>query len=141
MFRLFKLFVCLFLCGAVVAFCFALGGGTAFAEGETYTFYCGGASSSAQIVTCEKNAGLVKLFLCDVRGESTVYQNADVAALEQEYRATLLWQEECAGVVSRYYSSPCFSQSVYIGGQEVNLHIAVRGDTVCVGTPLIFGGY
>lgn len=136
--------LCLYCCLSVFAslFSFMLGGGaTAFEEGESYSFYCGSVSSQAQIVVCDKNAGFAKFFLSDVEGESTIYKDESVSSLEKKYFAELLFFEECGDVVNYYYSSPCFHSFVEVDGYKVNMHIAERKDSVCIGTPLIFGGY
>lgn len=142
MLRKCKLFLYSFIAVFVLLFSFALGGGaTVFEEGESYTFYCGSVSSQAQIVVCNKNAGFAKFFLSDVEGESTVYTDASVSSLEKKYFAELLFFESCGDVVNYYYSSPCFSSFVEVDGYKVNMHIAERKDSVCIGTPIIFGGY
>ena len=40
-----------------------------------------------------------------------------------------------------YYSAPALGGGVWLEGQPVNLHVAVRGQGACIGSPLIFGGY
>ena len=44
-------------------------------------------------------------------------------------------------VESYYLFSREFGKSVTVSGRQVNLHIAVSGKRVSVGSPIIFGGY
>ena len=83
-------------------------------QGESYTFYLG-ESSSARAVTAR--SPLAKLFLGEVKGESAVYRGG------------------------YYLYSPGLGGGVSLGGQRVNLQIAVRDGQTVAGTPLIFGGW
>jgi hypothetical protein len=117
---------------------------TIFPVGETYTFYCDSPSSRAETIVCNKaEATLWRFFLAPrLTGESTIYPSADVEEIAERYDATLLFCEEAAGVTSYYFYTPLFKTDVSLGGQKVNLHIAVRPNgTVAVGTPLLFGGF
>lgn len=142
MFKLIKTAFYLLISAAVIAFFSSLGGeNTAFEDGEVYTFYCGSVSSNAEIVVCTGNAGAMKLTLSDVCGESVVYTDKSVRELEERYRAVLLFEETCGGVINRYYYSPYFTTAITVDGIKINLHIAQREGSVCIGTPIIFGGY
>ncbi len=124
----------------------AAGTRTAFRPGRAYTFYCGSASSQAEIVTCKSSdAARYKYFLGGaVAGESTVYAAGEATAAEilASFEAELLFSEEAAGTTSYYAYTPSLGAPVEIGGYAVNLHVAVRaGGETAAGTPLIFGGF
>ena len=55
--------------------------------------------------------------------------------------AVVLWMEEVDGVTSYYAKSDKLQKSVLLSGTLVNLHIAVKGNEVVIGTPIIFGSY
>lgn len=117
---------------------------TAFECGESYVFYLNSLSSGAKIVRCPTAlAPIGRFFLRSaLTGESTVYPDGDAEEVLLRYGGELLFTEEAAGVVSYYCHSDLFGTGVALDGGEVNLHVAVRPDgSICVGTPLIFGGY
>ena len=107
-------------------------------QGESYTFYLG-ESSSARAVTAR--SPLAKLFLGEVKGESAVYRGDCYEELVQKYGAKLLFTERAGGATSYYLYSPGLGGGVSLGGQRVNLQIAVRDGQTVAGTPLIFGGW
>ena len=93
----------------------------------------------------EKSA-LQPIDLAYVQGEKVTYacegeSEQFVRALLQDLSAQVLWTEEVDGVFSYYASSKKMGRQVFVDGQIVNLHIAVQGDRVVVGVPIIFGGY
>ena len=57
------------------------------------------------------------------------------------YGAKILFTEEAAGVISYYCYTDIWDNGVAVGGQTVNLHIAVAEEVCAVGTPVIFGGF
>lgn len=114
---------------------------------ENADYYLYSPSSQAQM---KKNLTLAELPY--LQGQSGVYTleeegleglSAEQIAkkIEKEFGAKLLFTEEACGAVCFYCYSPRIPQSVQLYGQRVNLHIAVRQETVAVGMPLIFGGY
>ncbi len=131
-----------FLCVALVAACafflFAVLRSPVFEQGENYTFYLG-ENSSARAVTAR--SPLAKLFLGEVKGESAVYRGDRYEELVQKYGANLLFTESVSGVTSYYLYSPKLGGGLSLGGEVVNLQIAVRDGQTVVGTPLIFGGW
>ena len=115
---------------------------SAFAGGKS-TYYLYSASSQAEIKESLKPAELAGL-----KGESAVYVfengEADAAFVERildEYRAEICFVEEAAGTLSSYCSSPRLKNGVLLEGRKINLHIAVRAESIALGTPIIFGGY
>ena len=59
----------------------------------------------------------------------------------KSYRAKPEFVEEVTGTVSYYCYSPMLKGGVELRGKKINLHIAVRTESVALGTPIIFGGY
>lgn len=57
------------------------------------------------------------------------------------YDAKLCFAEEIGNTLSFYCYSPQLKGGVILNGRKINLHIAVRAESVAVGTPIIFGGY
>lgn len=55
--------------------------------------------------------------------------------------ATVLFTEEPDGERIFYCFSPLLPRNVRVNGKKVNLTIALRGDAVVAGTPLIKGSY
>ena len=80
-----------------------------------------------------------------VRGQSVTLvgtESADVMqTLLKEYDAIVLMEEYASGVTSYYCYSPRLGDCVGVGGERVNLHIAVAAERCVVGTPIIFGGF
>lgn len=130
-------------------------------QAQNRTYYLYSPSSQATAVSA------LELFeLPFVKGESAVYvfekPSSDVQSLsgfsdpEEEngttvyefkeeiirvYRAQILFTEETEGLISFYGYSPLLPDGIFLSGEKINLHIAVRENRVAVGTPIIFGGY
>lgn len=134
----------------LVAFCVYLMHAASFSGGEA-TYYLYSASSQAEIRSALSLADLAHL-----KGESVVYvfesdggakgagtdcAEAIAEELKSAYRAELCFVEDVGGTVSFYCYSGELKGGVLINGRLINLHIAVRADSVAVGTPIIFGGY
>jgi len=86
--------------------------------------------------------------LFSVRGESVRFMLADekqgelvVQQIFTMLHAEVLCVEHACGVTSYYGYTPNFSDGVYIYGQKINLHVAVCGARLVVGTPIIFDGF
>ena len=117
--------------------------GLLFDGAESYTFYSQSESSQAQIVLADASEALaVKWSIASLTGESARYEDAEEAfAQAEKYRAELLIVRTVQDVTDYYYYSPCLGGGVVLEGKKVNLHIAVRGSSANIGSPLIFGGY
>ena len=124
-------------------------------SGGRSTYYLHSPSSQAEISET--------LELCDLAtlsGESVVYLNVGAKGSLTEagkglsaegkeiaekiinsYRAKLCFSEEISGTVSYYCYSPMLKGGVVLRGKKINLHIAVRTESIVLGTPIIFGGY
>ena len=111
-----------------------------FESGGAYTFYCGTSSADCKVVTVKSFAAFEKLRLKNVCGESTDYENLDLESFLESVGGKVLFTEEFTDGVN-YYCSADLPYSVNLYGKEINLHVAVRGDTARVASPIIFGGY
>ncbi|MFR5101675.1 MAG: YwmB family TATA-box binding protein [Christensenellaceae bacterium] len=127
---------------------------SAFSGGRS-TYYLYSPSSQAEISET--------LELCDLAalsGESVVYLDVGAkGSLTEEgkglsaegkeiaekiikrYRAKLCFAEEISETVSYYCYSPMLKGGVVLRGKKINFHIAVRTESIVLGTPIIFGGY
>ena len=112
------------------------------------TYFLDSASSQG----LQKNS--LSLFdLARVKGESvqtelSAYTDSRVLSKEEiaeeiarKYQAEILFREEVNGIVCYYAYVSAWSDSVWLYGQKVNLHVAVGETCLSVGTPMIFGGY
>lgn len=61
--------------------------------------------------------------------------------ITRKYQAKILFCEEVNGTLSYYAYVSAWTDSVWLYGQKVNLHVAVGETCLTVGTPIIFGGY
>ncbi len=134
-------YISLVLCAAAAAAGIALFNATVcFAEGESYTFFCGNTSADCRIVTVDGAAALTKLTLKDVCGESTRYSGLDIEEFLNSVNGKIIFTEELSDSVN-YYCTADLPYSITLYGQEINLHICVKKDGVQVASPIIFGGY
>lgn len=111
-----------------------------FEGGESYTFFCGDSSKNCREVTANSNAGLKKLTLKNVCGESTVYRDFDLNGYLETVNGKIVFVEELSDSVN-YYCKADLPYSVNLYGEEINLHVCVKEDGVKVASPIIFGGY
>lgn len=58
-----------------------------------------------------------------------------------KYGAEILFCEETDGVVSYYAYTDAWRDELYLYGTKINLHIALDGERLTVGTPIIFDGF
>lgn len=105
-------------------------------QGER-TFYLHSESSQAQVKRT--------LSLSDygnIKGESiTLNEKIELKSVLEKYDAYIIMEETCGETTSYYCYSPRLYNSVTLGGNAVNLHIAVGAETTTLGTPIIFGGF
>lgn len=127
------------LLSTVTFFCVAFLNATAFPfEGEKQ-YYLYNESSQAQI---KREISLLELPF--VRGESITISCLDEEILErllERYSASVVKVENFSDGVSYYCYSPKLKKGIVLDGVVVNLQIAVKGERVALGTPIIFGGY
>lgn len=108
---------------------------------ESYYLYS--ASSSAK--ECS-SLGLLDLPFVEGKSVSLIFESETAAGeyvrgLVENTGAHLQKAEYMEGAVSYYLFSQWLGESVAVSGLPVNLHIAVCGRRVSVGSPIIFGGY
>ena len=107
---------------------------------NTQEFYLYSASSQAERKT-ELSTGEI-FFL---QGTSYEYQTDDsekfVEELIHRFRAIVVREEKIANTYSYYCYSPMLGKTTVVDGAKINLHVAVNGKKVKIGSPIIFGGY
>lgn len=109
-------------------------------SGESYTFFVGDTSKNCREVTVDKNADLKRLTLDGVCGESTVYDEIDLDEYLKSVNGQIIFVETLSDSVN-YYCKADLPYSVTLYGEEINLHVCIRKDSVKVASPIIFGGY
>lgn len=123
----------------VLFFAVAFLNATAFPLIGVKEYYLYSPSSQAQI---KREVGILDLpFL---RGESvrvTCQTDGVLEVVLAQYSASIVKVEEFCDGVSYYCYSPKLKKGIVIDGVMINLQIAVRGEEVVMGTPIIFGGY
>lgn len=111
-----------------------------FDGGYNYVFYCGTSSADCKVVRANDNAKLTRIFLSGVCGEGAEYREFDMQKFLSSVNGEIMFSESAAGITN-YYCTADLPYSTILDGTQINLHIAVCGDTVKVGSPIIFGGY
>lgn len=112
-----------------------------FDGGERYTFYVGNTSKNCRVVSCAApKAGLTRLSLQGVCGESATYSSLNVEEFLKSVNGEIMFEEQMSDSVN-YYCKADLPYSVNIKYSTINLHICVRDDGVTVASPIIFGGY
>ena len=111
-----------------------------FKGAENYTFFCGDTSKNCREVQVSQNAFLKKLSLSDICGECAEYSELDIESYLKSVNGKIIFVETLSDSVN-YYCKADMPYSVTLYGEEINLHICVRADSVKVGSPIIFGGY
>lgn len=113
----------------------------AFNGGERYTFYVGNTSKDCRVVSCAANqAGLTRLTLQDVCGESATFSTLDIDEFLESVNGLIVFVEPMDDSVNLYCTAD-LPYTVELYGIPINLHICLRADSVTVGSPIIFGGY
>lgn len=112
-----------------------------FKGGERYTFYVGNTSKNCRVINCSAaEAGLTRLTLQGVCGESATFSHLDIDGFLATVNGEIVFEETLDDSVN-YYCKADLPYSVKLYGEEINLHICVKSDGVKVGSPIIFGGY
>lgn len=111
-----------------------------FDGGENYVFYCGTSSADCKTVRANSNAKITRIFLNNVCGEGAEFKELDIDAFLASVGGKIVFSESAAGITN-YYCSANLPYSTVLEGAVINLHIAVRENSVKVGSPIIFGGY
>lgn len=113
-----------------------------FSEAQSYTFFCGDTSKNCREIKTDKNAAVLKATLPDVCGEGAEYnaENFNLESFLKSFGAEIKFREELSDSVN-YYCSANLPYKVELYGEEINLHVSVKGEKVLVASPIIFGGY
>lgn len=138
--RFFKLLTLTVAAGVLLAVFTILQAKVCFKGGEAYTFFVGDTSKNCREVHADGNAALKKLTLLDVCGECAEYSEFDIESYLKSVNGEIIFVEELSDSVN-YYCKADLPYSVSLYGEEINLHICVKNDSVKVGSPIIFGGY
>lgn len=68
--------------------------------------------------------------------------NEEIAhQVAQKYGAEILFTEKVGETVSYYAYTTRWQDGLYLYGRKVNLHVAIEGERLAVGTPIIFDGF
>ncbi|MGN0807337.1 MAG: hypothetical protein ACI4MN_02690 [Candidatus Coproplasma sp.] len=136
-----KLIITLTLSALVLCAICALPTRLLFLGGESYRFYLGDTSINCrEVFTDGRLAPLTKLLLSDINGESATYESLDIDGFLQSVNGQVVFVEEIDGSVN-YYCKADLPYSIELYGQEINLHICKKAESVTVASPIIFGGY
>jgi hypothetical protein len=109
-----------------------------FSGGYNYTYYTGKGSMNCKVVEC--STPFSRLKLADVCGESCEYDNSSVEDILRKYVGEVVFTETLSDSVN-YYCKADLPYSIKLYGEEINLHISVKGEKIKVASPIIFGGY
>ena len=139
------LLFCGVLCGGVLLCCGMLRNPCGDAIGGVEMgreYYLYSPSSQAKITTSLSLADYFSLAgeKYTLRFSSAAEANAYAERLLIEKGARTVFEERVAGVRSIYAYVSDGRKAVQILGGKINLHLAICGEEVQVGTPIIFGG-
>ncbi len=107
---------------------------------DSFEVYLESASSLAQIERVKKQD---YYFLRGVKGESVCLEseNFSLEKLLLDFDAQIKFTERTCDSEIFYAYSPQIKYLKTVGGEKVNLQIAVAKDRVVLGSPLIFGSF
>lgn len=138
--RFIKLLTITVLAGALIAVFAICEARLCFADSESYTFFVGDTSKNCREVRADGGAAFKKLTLSDVCGECAEYSEFDFESYLKKVNGEIIFIEQLSDSIN-YYCKADLPYSVNLYGEEINLHVCVKRDSVKVGTPIIFGGY
>lgn len=138
--RFFKLVMLTVFAGLLLAVFTIFQAELCFKDAESYTFFCGDSSKNCREVHVDSNAALKKLTLTDICGESAEYSELDIESFIKSVNGEIIFTETLSDSVN-YYCKADLPYSVNLYGEQINLHICVRENSVKVGSPIIFGGF
>ncbi len=122
----------------------------------TYTFYSLENLQDSRVDVVKSGNGY--LLSCDTSVAGDIYKTLNQSSLQgesfcfrgdrssafkiiEELSANVLKAEDFGGIYIVYAYTQKLLSSTLIGGEKVNIQIAVNKNLVTVGTPLILGGY
>lgn len=65
----------------------------------------------------------------------------DLVAEARKHNARIIASEEAGGAYIYYGISDALGKTVNVNGKAINIQLAIRGNVITVGTPLIMGSY
>ena len=101
-----------------------------------HIYYLDSASSQAVVKT-----RVLPWEIFRVKGESVTLYGGDAETIAKAFGGEQVCVERVGEVVSYYYRVEKWRGGIAVNGELVNLHIAVDGSRIVVGTPVIFGGF
>ena len=107
---------------------------------DEYEVYLNDFSCSNSIIRVDKNKFP---FIFNAKGQSAVIkkENFYLENFLLDFGAKLVFVESGEDYSCYYAYSPNFKQSKIINEKKVNLHIAIKKDSVKVGSPIIYGSF
>ena len=127
---------------ALVVLSFILLGSTPILKGysENHVAYLTNSSSNIKVVKLSNGSFPI---INGVRGESCTFtaDGFDVDEFFSHHGATHILTERTGLGVSYYAFSPEIKYKERVSGKEVNLHVAVYGERITIGTPIIYGSF
>lgn len=105
-----------------------------------YEVYLQNYSSNAVIKTVDFTD---YMFLSDIKGESVKFSAEEFNQTEllNNLNAVIVFTETLDGVYCIYAYSPKIRYRQTVNGKTVNVQIAVRGEQITVGCPIIYGSF
>ena len=102
-------------------------------------------TTSDNTVTCigGKSSGsfISELVLCDSDGYYATLNKDIVYKFIKTLNCKKVYIEEICGITNYYLYTDKLPKKQVLKGKKVNLHLAVKGDSVTLGYPFIYGSY
>ena len=107
---------------------------------KNFEVYQSRGSISSAIKNC---TALDMLFMRKVQGEGCKVSESefDLELFLSDFNAKIVFIEQVDGITSYYAYSPKVKYLENIGERVVNLHVAVSGEQVTLGSPIIYGSF
>ena len=107
---------------------------------DNFEVYIGSSSSTAKIITVGKTD---YPFMKRIKGESVkICANGfDAYQVFEDYNAQIIFIETVGDTVCYYGYSKDIKYLEVIGGRKINLQVAITGNSVTVGSPIIYGSF
>ena len=138
---MFKRIVCLFLVSVSLLFFFYANKKPVLSDfSKTYEISIKNYSSAENLLTVSQAEFLAVYKVC---GESVTLSIDDISESEliEKLHAIKVFENEINGEKHTYYFSYKIKYGVTLNGRTVNLHIALNGDKIKIGTPIIYGSF
>ncbi len=105
-----------------------------------YEVYLNDASSLAEIRKVDK---LEYYFLRGVKGESVTLsaKGFELESILSDFGARVVFTENLSNATVYYAYSPKIKSQKTVRGEKINLQVAISGERVVLGAPLIFGSF